>query len=362
MDFETYALLKNHISKLSDEKVSNPKTAEVGQILEVEEVDENGKPTKWKCVDNPAVLTIPQELTDEQKAQARANIDEYEWRTCADVYGTYTYAIYDNTVDYDIAKNTLNTSGNGALNALEDIVSWSFYLIGAHIPEIGKDICKGIVDNFDALKQNGALRGNSIVIVKPSHLCQGTGAITINKINRNGATHSFQFKDNNIVCDVLYNKDTDTIVECSSYAFYITKSFTKAGLPIDAKVVGDKFEELSTAIIDLEKNTIKEIIFTVNTDNTIEVNGCSYTYTLTDEGYYGIEVPMAATEFNTIIDIMTKPCKVSVYANNEVDDCQMRYYNLSYSTEFWGLPGDNVTNFLITYGNDKGIFVHGVPQ
>ena len=39
-------------SKLN-EKISNPLTASVGQILEVEEIDENGKPTKWKAVDKP---------------------------------------------------------------------------------------------------------------------------------------------------------------------------------------------------------------------------------------------------------------------------------------------------------------------
>ena len=43
-------------SKLN-EKISNPLTASVGQILEVEEVDENGVPTKWKAVDKPEVVT-----------------------------------------------------------------------------------------------------------------------------------------------------------------------------------------------------------------------------------------------------------------------------------------------------------------
>ena len=38
-------------------KINSPLTASIGQILEVEEVDENGKPTKWKTVDKPEVVT-----------------------------------------------------------------------------------------------------------------------------------------------------------------------------------------------------------------------------------------------------------------------------------------------------------------
>lgn len=39
-------------------KLDNPQTAAVGDVLTVEEVDGDGKPTKWKSVDANAVLTI----------------------------------------------------------------------------------------------------------------------------------------------------------------------------------------------------------------------------------------------------------------------------------------------------------------
>lgn len=39
-------------------KLDNPQTAAVGDVLTVEEVDSDGKPTKWKSVDANAVLTI----------------------------------------------------------------------------------------------------------------------------------------------------------------------------------------------------------------------------------------------------------------------------------------------------------------
>lgn len=41
------------ISSLSEEKVDNPSTGAVGQILEIETVDENGKPKTYKAVDKP---------------------------------------------------------------------------------------------------------------------------------------------------------------------------------------------------------------------------------------------------------------------------------------------------------------------
>lgn len=41
------------ISKLSEEKVNNPPTGEIGQILEIETVDESGKPKTYKAVNKP---------------------------------------------------------------------------------------------------------------------------------------------------------------------------------------------------------------------------------------------------------------------------------------------------------------------
>lgn len=42
-----------NIQKYDLNSLDAPFTAEVGQILEVEEVDANGKPVKWRAVDKP---------------------------------------------------------------------------------------------------------------------------------------------------------------------------------------------------------------------------------------------------------------------------------------------------------------------
>ena len=62
---------KEDISKLSEEKVNNPPTGVVGQILEIETVDESGKPKTYKAVDKPSGGG---EVTDEQISNA---VDNY---------------------------------------------------------------------------------------------------------------------------------------------------------------------------------------------------------------------------------------------------------------------------------------------
>lgn len=60
--------------------------AEAGQIVQISEVDENGKPTAWAAIDIPKAsdrvsYVEAQLLTDAQRAQARENISRYEWHT-----------------------------------------------------------------------------------------------------------------------------------------------------------------------------------------------------------------------------------------------------------------------------------------
>ena len=65
-------------NKLSvSDKINAPQTAAVGEVLTVEEVDADGKPKKWKtqAMDVADVVKFTeQDLTGEQRAQARKNI------------------------------------------------------------------------------------------------------------------------------------------------------------------------------------------------------------------------------------------------------------------------------------------------
>lgn len=62
--------LENDFSQLSSEKVDRPTTGKVGQILEIETVDENGKPKTYKSVDKPT----GGDVSDEQISSA---VEEY---------------------------------------------------------------------------------------------------------------------------------------------------------------------------------------------------------------------------------------------------------------------------------------------
>ena len=63
--------LKSDFNKLSEKKIDNPSTGSVGQILEIESVDEKGKPKTYKAVDKP---TSSGEVSDEQISSA---VSEY---------------------------------------------------------------------------------------------------------------------------------------------------------------------------------------------------------------------------------------------------------------------------------------------
>lgn len=68
VDYNSLGNLPSIPSKTSDLNndsnfISSPETAEVGQVLEVEAVDETGKPTSWKVVNMPESLPNPHALT-----------------------------------------------------------------------------------------------------------------------------------------------------------------------------------------------------------------------------------------------------------------------------------------------------------
>ena len=113
------------------EKIDSPQKAEVGEVLTVEEVDENGKPTKWKTAPAQgggsanAVQYVAQTLTDEQKTQARENIGA----GTSSFSGSYNDLTSKPTIPTQVTiDSTLKQSGQAADakavgDALQDYVS-----------------------------------------------------------------------------------------------------------------------------------------------------------------------------------------------------------------------------------------------
>lgn len=114
--------------------------AQAGQIAKITAVDDTGKPTAWSPVDIPsggsldAVLYTPQALTDEQKRQARENIEALSNNS---VY--YTYLPDNHSID--IYKLALSgpigfITGQGAAGMIPPIT----VIFGA--------INRGVIDAF----------------------------------------------------------------------------------------------------------------------------------------------------------------------------------------------------------------------
>lgn len=56
----------DNIEEASSDKISSPLIASIGQILEVEEIDNDGKPIKWKAVNKPTQLQADVRQSDKQ--------------------------------------------------------------------------------------------------------------------------------------------------------------------------------------------------------------------------------------------------------------------------------------------------------
>lgn len=138
--------LKGDLSKLSEEKIDNPSTGSVGQILEIESVDEKGKPKTYKAVDKP---TSSGEVSDEQISSA---VSEYmannpieesdptvpEW---AKQPTKPTYTAHEVGALPDTTKIPSKTSDlqndSGFLTQHQDL---SGYALKSEIPNVASDI------------------------------------------------------------------------------------------------------------------------------------------------------------------------------------------------------------------------------
>lgn len=138
--------LKSDFNKLSEKKIDNPSTGSVGQILEIESVDEKGKPKTYKAVDKP---TSSGEVSDEQISSA---VSEYmannpieesdptvpEW---AKQPTKPTYTAHEVGALPDTTKIPSKTSDlqndSGFLTQHQDL---SGYALKSEIPNVASDI------------------------------------------------------------------------------------------------------------------------------------------------------------------------------------------------------------------------------
>lgn len=103
--------IKDNLDKLLKEKIDTPQKAEVGEVLTVEEVDENGKPTKWKTAP-AAAEQVQSDLgqNDETAADFVRNRTHYDSRVINTIEKTFeniTEAKIVKLADADIDINRI---------------------------------------------------------------------------------------------------------------------------------------------------------------------------------------------------------------------------------------------------------------
>lgn len=107
-----------------------------------------------------AVLYTEQNLTDEQKAQARANISEYNWRTFTHPFNlpvVHKYADRAGTINFEIADTIMNVTDGGDCTALEDLIDWLFYITISSADSNIINSIKNAAADLDALINGGAI-------------------------------------------------------------------------------------------------------------------------------------------------------------------------------------------------------------
>ena len=184
-------------------------------------------------------------MTEEQRAQARANIDKFNWITFSDSWGEYTYTLLDdNDVDYEIAKTITNVTNNGSINAMDDMVSItkSIALGLIYLSETPLlNVMKWLSDDYTALVDGKALSDKGRVIFYSYNALYETieAKVIFYKYNESEYRLSASNYFNKIVNTVTYNKTINKIIDWASGADYRDTTLSKSGYLADAKAVGD---------------------------------------------------------------------------------------------------------------------------
>lgn len=215
-----------------------------------------------------AVLYTEQALTDEQKAQARANIDPYKWYTLYHPITRKNYCVRDtqNTIDFDVAFTVENTTNSGNVDALTDLVDWAMAMQGG-IYNNNTSALKSMASNCEALATNGALSSTNIFIELKTNNTYDNVLFSFYFV-KDSETGYYQFgiSENsifNIVGYVIYNYESDEIV---SYHMALKNSDSTLSLDnhyANAKATGDAIN----AVAESAKQFVVNITATT-TDGT----------------------------------------------------------------------------------------------
>ena len=202
-----------------------------------------------------AVLYEAQELTNEQKAQARENIDKYVWYTIR-TYGineeTTEVADMHSNVNMELAIATANVSGAGDdISALGEVIDWSEVFLSSLNDSAKLTNVRYIISNCEALVASGAFPFTGGYEVK--FAVGGGGNLKYNIKGAKELRYSFSISYNPVrnsyaltwgdsytrFGTITYDKTNDVILADKLVFFIFDETLTKLNRFAEAKVVGD---------------------------------------------------------------------------------------------------------------------------
>ena len=288
---------------LKEEKVENPLTGVVGQILEIETVDESGKPKTYKAVNKPSGGG---EVTDEQISNA---VDNYmtahpftetdptvpDWakhpekprytaeEVGADASGTAESKVSEHNVS-DTAHNDIRLLIDGLttrLNALADSDDTTFDQMSEVVAYIKSN--KSLIDAITTSKVNVSDIIDNLTTNasnKPLSAAQGVALKTMidritipttlpnpNALTFTGAVTGSYDGSSPIEINIPGGGGTDVAVDTT---------LSVVGQAADAKATGDAISQLSDEIVDLQSGGLLNMADAVAPPNQLAADGSTF--------------------------------------------------------------------------------------
>ena len=260
----------------------------VGDKITAIEDSINKLPTK-EYIDNAAEGFVsfaePQDLTDEQRKQARDNIKE-KYEIVKVKYSIFTRYV----TDYTLKHNSLGTHMDLELANTIPAISYSqasslAYLAqhlsllktATHNPETVANLTKIFVEEYENMKSNGVFNGDVIYI----GLCTSEGDLEdVYYISSRGGTDY-----THLICAyqldffngyIYWDNNTQTVYKNTMARKFIDSTLTQSNSYADAKAVGDRLSVLEgqTKLSDFENDLFyrKEKLIGEFTNNDYAIN------------------------------------------------------------------------------------------
>ena len=225
-------------SKISMEDYPNNET-----LMAVINAIDQTKADKSEAV----LFSTAQELTGEQRKQARDNISNYKWRTIQ-CYNGMTYEIADAfefmnnseaKINWDIVETVPNISDAGDnVNALSDIVDWVHVIFSNASNDDLLMPLNYIAGNMKALMAAGAIYDTIWLHTRNRIYDTIFRTICISSINEI-LTVNLEANEYNTIGYITYSINDNTIIKNALGGLHFDRTLTQRGDIAEAKAVGD---------------------------------------------------------------------------------------------------------------------------